>query len=127
MEKKIKPGLKRHDTETVTFDKTAASYESGTLEIYATPSMISFMERTCLLSVEDYLPKEQTTVGTLVNIKHIKASKTGEIITCKSELVEIDRRRLVFKVESNDSEGLIGHGIHERFIVDVDKFLGKIN
>ena len=75
MENKIKPGLKRHDTETVTFDKTAASYESGTLEIYATPSMISFMERTCLLSVEDYLPKEQTTVELWLILSILKQAK----------------------------------------------------
>lgn len=126
MEKKIEVGLMHQESEEVTYNKTASSYESGLLEVYATPAMISLMEKTCMLSVAEILPKEQSTVGTLVNIKHLKASKKGETIKCTSKLIEIDRRRLVFEVEARDGGGLIGHGIHERFIVDIDKFLAKI-
>jgi fluoroacetyl-CoA thioesterase len=126
MENIIELGITHQETEEVTYNKTAASYESGLLEVYATPAMISLMEKTCMLSVAEILRKEQSTVGTLVNIRHIKASKKGEIIKCTSKLIEIDRRRLVFEIEARDGEGLIGHGIHERFIVDIDKFLAKI-
>ena len=61
----------------------------------------------------------------MVNIKHLSASPVGMTITCKTELVDIDRRRLVFHVECYDTAGLIGEGDHERFIIDEAKFMAK--
>lgn len=48
-------------------------------------------------------------------------------VTAKSELVEIDRKRLVFKVEAFDERGMIGEGTHERFVIDNEKFQEKAN
>lgn len=81
--------------------------------------------KTARLSVAPYLEEWQSTVGTLVNIKHLSASPVGMTITCKTELVDIDRRRLVFHVECYDTAGLIGEGDHERFIIDEAKFMAK--
>ena len=46
-------------------------------------------------------------------------------VTCETELVEIDRRRLVFKVVVRDAKGEVGSGTHERFVVDNEKFMAK--
>lgn len=46
-------------------------------------------------------------------------------ITCDSELIEVEGRKLVFKVEAYDEKGLIGKGTHERFIVENKKFQEK--
>lgn len=89
--------------------------------------MIALMEKTARLSVTPYLEEGQSTVGTLVNVKHLSASPVGMTITCKTELVDIDRRRLVFHVECYDTAGLIGEGDHERFIIDEAKFMAKTN
>ena len=67
-----------------------------------------------------------STVGTRVDIAHIKASPIGETITATATLKEIDGRRLVFDVTARDSKGEIANGTHERFIIKVDKFLAKI-
>ena len=60
-----------------------------------------------------------------MNVKHISATPVGMEVTAKSELVEIDGRRLVFQVEAFDERGKIGEGEHERFIVDNVKFQQK--
>ena len=112
-------------TETVTEEKTAAALGSGTLRVYATPAMIALMENTALNSVADKLDDGMTTVGTKLDIVHTSASPVGSTITCESELVEIDRRRLVFSVTVYDNVGEIGKGTHERFIVDSVKFSEK--
>ena len=67
------------------------------------------------------------SVGTKVEIEHIASSPVGMKITCDSELIGIEGRKLVFKVEAYDSKGLIGKGIHERFIVENEKFQEKTN
>lgn len=101
------------------------TYGSGLVEVFATPAMIALMENTCYKSVMEFLPEGYGTVGTKVDIVHIKATAVGKKVSCKSELIEIDRKRLVFSVKAFDEDGEIGSGIHERFIINVEKFMGK--
>jgi predicted thioesterase len=84
--------------------------------------MIALMEQTCAESVAPLLPEGQSTVGTHLNVSHCSATPIGMEVWCDSELIEVDRRRLVFKVKAYDSCGLIGEGEHERFIIDNAKF-----
>jgi Predicted thioesterase len=116
--------LKR--TMIVGEEHLASRVGSGGLDVFATPSMIAFMEGTALKLAQDFLPETSSTVGTLVNVKHVKASPQGATITCEATITEVDGRRLVYEVKAFDNAGLIGEGIHERFVVDCEKFMAKI-
>lgn len=111
----------------VTKDVTAAAIGSGMVEVFATPMMISLMENTCAKSVASHLQADESTVGTHVNVSHCAATPIGMKVYCESELIEIDRRKLTFRVTAYDERGLIGEGLHERFIIDSKKFQAKIN
>lgn len=113
--------------ETVTNELTARALGSGGLDVYATPAMIALMEHTAWESVEGCMEEGCSTVGTLMNVKHLSASPVGAHIRAESELTEVDGRRLVFKVSAFDDAGLIGEGVHERFIIKTDKFMAKTN
>lgn len=119
-------GLRHIEELVVEHKDTAAVYGSGALEVFATPAMIALMEKTCLLCVCDKIGEGNTTVGIAVNIKHLKASPVGATIRCEAELTEVDRRRLVFHVQCFDGETLVGEGIHERFVVESEKFMAKL-
>jgi fluoroacetyl-CoA thioesterase len=80
--------------------------------------MIRLIEQTAIRCVQPALKPDQTTVGTLVNVKHLAATPEGMAVTIDVELTEIDRRRLVFKVEVRDEMEKAGEGTHERFIID---------
>ena len=124
----METGMKNTAVITVTEKDTAVFYGSGTLEVYATPAMAALMENTAMNSVSPYLSEGEATVGTLLNInniKHLSATPIGCTVSCESELVEIDGRRLVFRVTARDSAGLIGEGTHERFIISAEKFMDK--
>ena len=125
MEYDMLKGLHHSETLVVEHKDTAAVYGSGALEVFATPAMIALMEKTCLESVADKIGEGNTTVGIAVNIKHLKASPVGSIIRCEAEIVEVDRRRLVFSVKCFEGETLVGEGTHERFVVDSQKFMSK--
>ena len=125
MEYDMLKGLRHSETLVVEHKDTAAVYGSGALEVFATPAMIALMEKTCLESVANKIGEGNTTVGIAVNIKHLKASPVGSTIRCESEIVEVDRRRLVFSVKCFEGETLVGEGIHERFVVDSAKFMSK--
>ena len=125
MEYDMLKGLRHSETLVVEHKDTAAAYGSGALEVFATPAMIALMEKTCLESVADKVGEGNTTVGIAVNIKHLKASPVGSTIRCEAEIVDVDRRRLVFSVKCFEDETLVGEGIHERFVVDSEKFMSK--
>ena len=119
----LQPGIKGKQTIVVTPAQTAAYYGSGALEVFATPAMVALLEETAWRSVQPYLEEGQATVGTRVDIRHLAATPLGGKVTCESELVEIDRRRLVFKVEVFDEKTKVGEGTHERFVIQSEKFL----
>ncbi len=121
----IELGIKGRQEEIVTEELTASHIGSGAVRVFATPMMIALMERTCRLSVKPYLEEGQETVGIRVDVSHVSSTPVGLKVWCESEVIEIDRRRIVFKVTAYDERGLIGEGTHERFIIDVAKFQAK--
>lgn len=125
--KMITIGLKGHLERIVTEEVTAARIGSGLVKVFATPMMIALIEQTCYESVSPFLEEGQGTVGTLVNVTHSAATPVGMRVWCDSQLIEVDRRRLVFEVKAYDECGLIGEGRHERFIIDSAKFQAKID
>jgi len=119
-------GIKGRAETVVNHENTAKFVGSGELEVFATPQMIALMEQAAASSVAGELEEGQGTVGTLLNVSH-DAAPLGMKVWAETELVEVDRRRLVFDVKAYDECGLIGQGKHERFIIQNDKFLAKVN
>ena len=126
MELNLSVGLKYREEKTVKMDDTAKVFGSGAAEVFATPMMIGLMEAASMNSVKDYLPKGYSTVGTLVNIKHISATRVGKKVWAEADLIEIDRKRLVFKVTAYDEDKKIGEGTHERFVINDEKFMNNL-
>ena len=118
--------MKKYTVETVVDEEnTALAVGSGDMEVFATPMMIALMERTSRMSVKPYLEDGQETVGTKVDVTHVSSTPVRLKVWCESEVVDIDRRRIVFKVAAYDEKGLIGEGTHERFVIDVAKVQAK--
>lgn len=125
MKNMIQIGTKGHLEQTVSDDLCADRIGSGLVKVFATPMMIALIERTCNESVLPQLEPGQGTVGTRIDVTHISATPVGMKVWCDSEVVEVDRRRIVFSVRAYDECGLIGEGTHERFVIDTDKFQQK--
>ena len=121
----LKPGITAEKTETVTKENTASALGSGGLAVYATPAMIALMEAVALSAVSPFLPPGWSTVGTELNVKHISATPLGMEVSARAELLSVNGRALSYKVEAFDEAGKIGEGLHERFIVESEKFLAK--
>ena len=118
-------GIKGKQELLVTDKDTAKAVGSGGLNVFATPAMIALAEKTALQSILAYLSEGESTVGTKLDISHIAATPVGMKVSCETELIEIDRRRLVFSVNVYDEVEKIGEGTHERFIVNDEKFMTK--
>jgi fluoroacetyl-CoA thioesterase len=95
-------------------------------EVFATGFLVGFLEWACIKAINPYLdfPNEQT-VGTHINVSHQAATPAGLTVTANVELIEIEGRKLTFKVEAHDGIDLISQGTHERFIINKEKFDSK--
>lgn len=118
-------GIKGRQEVYVNEDNTALELGSGELEVFATPAVVSLIEKTAWKSIKKYLIEGQTTVGSNIRVTHLSASPIGIKVWCETELIDVDNRKLTFKAEVFDEKGLVARGVHERFIVDIDKFLSK--
>ncbi len=121
----MEKGIRNRIETVVGQEMSARSMKSGTLDVLATPSMVALMEETAWRSVAPFLGPGRGTVGTVLELSHLSPTPLGMAIWCESELVEVDGRRLVFRVEVHDERGLVGKGRHERFIVDEERFQAK--
>jgi fluoroacetyl-CoA thioesterase len=122
----IRPGLKGEAHTLVSRENTANRIASGIAEVYATPMMIALLETAASNAVSPVLMEGQSTVGTLVNVKHLAATPLGHRVRAEAELTEVEGRRLVFRVEAFDETEKIGEGTHERFIIDMDRFMERV-
>lgn len=119
-------GLKHESVTYVSNANSAKTLGSGDMDVFATPAMVALMENAAMLAVAEVLPEGEATVGTQMNTSHIKASPIGAMITASAELVEVDGRKLTFKVKAWDDKGVIGEGVHTRFIVNRERFLSRL-
>ena len=117
--------IKATVNELVTEQNTALSVGSGSLKVYATPAMLALIEKAACEAVSTLLNEGETTVGTLLNVKHLAATPIGMKVSATAELAERDGRKFVFNVTAYDECGIIGEGTHERFLVFSEKFTEK--
>jgi predicted thioesterase len=73
--------------------------------------------------VQPELPEGSTTVGYVVNIRHLAPTALGREVRVTSRLVEIDDRKLRFRVEAFEGDKLVGEGEHVRVVIDSARFL----
>ena len=128
MIKKILIGTAKERKIRVNAGQTTSFLWEGE-NVFSTPSMISEMEETCrLLLKEEFLQDEEwDSVGTLVNIRHLKATPVGAEIKLKAKVVNVNHRRVTFEVDAVDKIEKIGEGIHERTIINVPEFRERFN
>jgi fluoroacetyl-CoA thioesterase len=94
--------------------------------VLATPAMIGLLEMTCRDSILPLLEAGYDSVGTEVNVKHLAATPMGMEVTFQSEVLEVDERRVKFKVAAFDEKEQIAEGTHERFVINVERFAKRL-
>lgn len=101
---------------------TAPHVGSGKIGVLATPIMVNLMEAAALQAVERYMPPGYQTVGTHLDVKHFAATPVGLRVRAHAELVKVDGRTLTFTIRAVDEREAIGEGVHERLIINVERF-----
>jgi len=125
-ETRLEPGARAAAETEVNSGNTAATMGSGEIEVFATPAMVALMEAAAVRCVRQGLSPEETSVGTRMEVSHVAATPLGMRVRAEAVLQKVEGRRLFFQVTAFDEKEKIGEGAHERFIVQREKFLGKV-
>lgn len=112
--------------KVVTENDTAQNVGSGTLPVFATPMMVALMENAAMKAAEQLLQEGESTVGSELNIKHLRPTAIGEEVSATAVLTAQEGRKLTFSVVASDKNGTIGEGTHVRYIVNIEKFMSKL-
>lgn len=119
-------GIKHASELTVTESVTACVVGSGDLPVLATPIMMALMENAAMLAVSDELPEGCTTVGGYIQSTHLKPSKIGDEVRAIAEVVNVEGKKIEFKVAAYSGDTLLGEGSHIRYIVEREKFMSRL-
>jgi fluoroacetyl-CoA thioesterase len=122
----IEVGASARWQRRVDADMTADRWGNPGVLVLATPHLVGLFEATAVRAIKDHLEPGQSSVGTHVDIRHLKATPVGDTVTLTAEVTAVDGRRLTFNVRAEDSEGLAGEGTHERVLVDLERFMRRV-
>ena len=133
MKDTLKPGLKYEHKFVVPSSKTVPSLypESEEFlampEVFATGYLVGLLEWACIKCINPHIDwPSELTLGTHINVTHQAATPPGLEVTANVELIEVDGRRLVFQVEAHDGVEVISRGLHERVVVNKERFQSKV-
>jgi len=116
-----------HEIEVQTGPEHTARYFYENLPgVFATPFLAGFMERASAELINQYLESGQQSVGISMNLQHSAATPLGMSVRVRAELTVRDGKKLTFKVEAWDSVEKIGEAVHERFIINAEKFNARV-
>ena len=122
----IETGMKGRAEAVVAQENTAQAVGSGLVPVFATPYMIALMENAAVNAVQAQLAPDEGTVGIRLDVTHDAATPIGMKVWAEAEVTAVEGRKLTFDVAAYDEAGRIGGGTHQRFIIQPDKFLAKV-
>jgi fluoroacetyl-CoA thioesterase len=112
-----------HEENLVVSDEMAIRFLGlEAARVLSTPHMIGFLEMTSRNLIKQFVEPGEDSVGTLVNVRHLAATPIGMQVRFRSEVLSLDGRRVLCRVEAWDEREKVGEGTHERFVVNVARF-----
>jgi fluoroacetyl-CoA thioesterase len=122
----IAPGLQGTVELVVAEEHTAPSIGSGKVRVLATPVMINLFEAAALKAIEHLLQPGYQSLGTHLDVHHVAATPVGMRVRAVAQVTRVNGRTVTFKLSASDQTDQIGHGTHERVVVNVAKFDARV-
>jgi fluoroacetyl-CoA thioesterase len=120
------PGLIGKSEMVVKEEDLVSRLGDVVVDVLSTPRLIQLLEMAAIEAIQEFIPPDQLSLGTLVRIKHLSPTPLGKKVTAHALLKEVDKNRLLFLVEAYDEMEKVAEGEHERILVSKERFLQKI-
>ncbi len=115
-------GSTGHAEMVVADEHTAPRVGSGKIAVLATPVMINLIEAAALAAIEHLLPAGHQSLGTHLDVTHVAATPVGMAVRATAEVIGVEGRIVKMRVRAEDQRDLVGEGLHERVVVNVERF-----
>ena len=122
----LQPGLEFQEDYLVEQEMLAQTVGSGDLPVLATPTLLAKLENAAMRCVAPQLAQADTTVGGYIELKHLRPTAAGKPFTVHARLEAVSGKKLTFRLQATDDQGVIGEGKHLRFIVQRKQFLTQL-
>lgn len=122
----FQPGMQNENSYSIEDEHTAIHVGSGASRVLATPWMIAFMERVSHQLLAKSLPEGYSSVGVMVNIRHLAPTPVGEEVQITTEITAVEGSHIMFTVQAWDRNEQVGSGQHERVVIDEARFLKRV-
>jgi fluoroacetyl-CoA thioesterase len=122
----IRVGLVHEQTEQVTEERTARHVGSGDLRVFATPAMVSLIERASVALLAPHLPEGFSTVGIAISVRHLAPTPLGKDVRVRVEVKAVDGGQLRLAAEVWDDIEKVGEAEHQRAVIEVARFLRRV-
>lgn len=104
----------------------ADHFQNPGVTVLATPVLCHWFESAAVRALAEHIEPGEATVGTRVSIEHLKATPVGMQVRVTARVVAVDGRRVSFEISAFDDVELVARGAHERFVVDLERFLAGV-
>jgi fluoroacetyl-CoA thioesterase len=122
----IPAGAKREERILVTPENAIDFLGVEEARVLSTPHLIGYLEMTARNLIKEHAGENEDSVGTHVDVRHLAATPIGMSVRLTAEVVSVSDRRVVCRVGAWDEREQIAEGTHERFVVDVPRFVSKV-
>jgi predicted thioesterase len=119
-------GLSAEVAHVVAEGDTATALHSGDVNVLGTPRVVALCEEATVRAIEGRLDPGLTSVGTRVEVDHLRATAVGGRLLAEAVLEEAAGRKLLFSVSVSDADGRVAVGRIVRVVVERDRFLAAV-
>ena len=120
------PGLNGVSEMVVAKEDLVSRLGGVALDVLSTPRLIQLLEAAAIEAIKEFIPNQQVSLGTRVNIRHLSATPLGMKVTAHALLKSVDKNRLLFMVDAYDQKEKVAEGEHERILVSLARFLQRV-
>jgi fluoroacetyl-CoA thioesterase len=133
MKPSLQPGARTEFSYRIPAEKTVPHLYPEAPEfaqmptVFATGFMVGLMEWTCMHVLAPHIEAGEGSLGIHIDVSHLAATVPGQTVTVTAECTKVDGRRVTFHVTAHDGLDLISEGEHVRMVVNLDKFVSRVN
>jgi len=113
-------------TVVVTPEMSAERHGNAGFPVLATPALLGLFEKAAIAAMADRLQPGEGSVGTGAALKHLAATPIGQTVTIVTRITAAEGKQVSFELEAHDEQEKIATCSHDRFIVDVARFAGRL-
>lgn len=126
MSNSLKVGMTHEKTLKTGPEHSARHFFPDLPDVFGTPYLVGLFEGVSAELMAPHLGPGEQSVGISMNLKHLAPTPLGMEVRARTEITQVEGRKLTFKLEAFDEKEKIGEAVHERFIINVEKFNQRV-